>query len=227
MESDAGVQATVMADSVIPPSVVTITATGELRPGRFVRYALAACLLSTAQGPRPPAWQQQAADLVQNFDVQAVPEDFPRLKLSVCAGPLTGIHGIQVALSTGSPGMTTWHSGAYGRPFGFWLVDGPTSAGLLDLTEWLEKRADETVSRIELVGLTYGFSHLGFPADTRSLAAIRQGAGEPIDFHPAFRGEDPAGGGTGWEINLTDPGPGTKVAVSIQIPGLWGDKNSE
>lgn len=70
--------------------------TGDFKPGRFARYALAAALLSTVKGEQAPIWLPGAAALVREFATQTVRDGFPRLFLSVCAGPLVGVMGIQL-----------------------------------------------------------------------------------------------------------------------------------
>lgn len=221
MESEGGLEATAMADAVPEASLFHVTLSGDFRPGRFARYALAAALLSTTKGDHPPIWQEAAAGLVTNLGAQQVPPDFPTLYLSICAGPLVGVMGIQVAVRISPGTSTTWHSSSYGRPFGFWLADGPVDPGLLEITDWLEMRADEKATDLEFGGLTYGFSHLPFPADLRSLAAIRTQAGEPVDLHPDYRGAHPDRRGVGTYVTVEDLQRGTRADIRIEVPGIW------
>jgi hypothetical protein len=226
MECEEGVGATAMADAVADESVVHMTLTGDFKPGRFARYGLAATLLSTAQGDHAPTWQPAAAALVREFAAQKVPEGFPRLYLSVCAGPLVGVMGIQVAVRIGSSESTTWYSSAYGRPFGFWLAAGPVEPGLLEITDWLAIPANQSASGLEFGALTYGFSHMPFPADLRSLAAIRQQAGESIDRHPDYRGSHPDRQGGGTYVTVEDMQRGTSAEIRIEVPGVWEQNGS-
>ncbi|UMG92231.1 hypothetical protein [Nocardioides sp. TF02-7] len=227
MECEGGLEATAMADAVTDESVLHMTLTGDFKPGRFARYGLAATLLSTVKGDQAPVWHPVAAALVRQFDAQKVPDDFPRLFLSICAGPLVGVMGIQVAVRIGPSQSTTWHSSAYGRPFGFWLVEGPVKPGLLEITDWLEMSADQSASGLELGALTYGFSHLPFPGDLRSMAAIREQAGEPIDPHPNYRGSHPDRQGVGTCVTLQDGQRGTSAEVRIEVPGIWEEYEAD